>query len=331
MRRFALPLILGFLFLLFSTPVFASTPNPDSGPFITSYFAYENTQQVGDILVLVEYDIPYASLPSTTATQNFMLRYLSPTSSVLQTISPFSYNQLGYNYGVAAFYFAPGVLTFGESDSIQLVGNPTISWASGVPSVTVPMMVNNWVASSSTFVGREQVCAQVISLATDLQARWSLSLLATSSTGTVLNTTNGQLYFSNVIPYFNTICGAILSTTGAQPVNPPPPTPYATTYQASLQGVWTSSIIGPDIAQTAAAEGINSQEYLFGIFLIISICFLAFVAIKIETPGAVPLLFIPVFVGGIKIGVVPMDLGVGACAILFIISMYFLVYRRAAV
>lgn len=34
--------------------------SPDTGPYIIQCNAYENTYEANDILILVEYDIPYA-------------------------------------------------------------------------------------------------------------------------------------------------------------------------------------------------------------------------------------------------------------------------------
>jgi hypothetical protein len=321
--------------LLVSVPVLATVTIPDSGPYIVSYQAFENTYVLGDVLIQLEYNIPYAVLPSNTATVNFLIRYKNPSGTILQTVAPFAYQSLGYNYGAVYFYWpAAGGAdqpTWGEAGTVELLGNPTVSWSAATPYVSAPMMSTNWSASTTVVQGRGQVCSAVLSLAVDLENRWNVSLTSQAAIGTVLNTTYGQQYFSNIMPYFTTICSSILTTSGAQTVNPPSTTTQNLTYQQSLLQQWINSILGPSITAAATSQGISTDLWLFGVFMIISVITLGYLAAKTESPQSVPLMFIPIFVGGIKIGVVSMDIGVAACAILFIASMYLLIPRRVAV
>lgn len=338
-RRLCRLFVIMTLVALFSVfpliPVSAFVPDPDSpGVSIVSYAAYENTYTANDTLILLEYSIPYAALPPDSASVNFIIRYINPSGTILQSVVPFAYQSLGYRYGAAVFYWAPssGGPVWGETGSIQLVGNPTTNWTAAPPSVTVPMTATNWLASTSVVIGRAQVCNAIITgIAIDLENRWNVALTSQSSTGTVLNLSYGQQYFSSIMPYFTTICSTILTAAVAQPVNPPPTVSYNTTYSQNLMQTWINSILGPNIIASSASMGLTTDEWIFGAFLIISVCALAFMAFKLESPQFVPLLFIPMFVIGIKIGAVPMNLGVGACAILFIICMYLLIHRRAAV
>jgi hypothetical protein len=399
----------------YTTSVVAIVPAPDRGPFIESCEIYKNVDVYRDTMILVEYNIPYATLPDAPASSTYIVQYVNPSGTVLQSTSPISYQQSGYNYGAVAFYWAPssGGPVWGESGSIRIIGNPETNWDSGTfannsgvalnspmplssgtttvnvnvegsftislpdnssgtvsngtatltptspvlltagqitnimtsntgtltitltgtaPSGSYALTSTNWNTSTSVVAGKSQVCSYITTtLGMDLQSRWNVSLIATSSTGTVLNTTVGQLYFSQVIPNFNTICAAILSSTSNQPLHPAPSAGYNETYQQSLSQVWTNSILGPDITAAARSLGIGADLWLFGTFAVIAVIVLAFLAYRLQNPAPIPLIFIPIFIGGIRIGVVPMDLGVGVCAVLFITSMYLLIHRRAAI
>lgn len=331
---------LSFLAAPMSVLADSPVPAPDSDHYIIAYSAYENTYVAGDTLIILLYNIPYTSIPVAPASSNFIFRYLNPSSTVLQSVVPYVYASFGYNYGAAVFYWGPSDSgpIWGEAGSLQIIGNPTVDWAvSPPPSDSEPMLPSNWQSSSNVSQGRTQVDSFITTtLTTSLADSWSTALTTQATSGTVL-TSAGQTYFSGIfsqaspLSLFNTICSSILVSTQAQPVNPPPPATYAPSYQEGLMQVWLNSILGPDIQASANSVGINTDLWLFGTFAIISMFALGFITVKLENPGFAPLIFIPIFVGGIKIGVVPMDLGVGVCAILFILSMYLLIHRRAAV
>ena len=407
------------LFAPFS--VYATTvPVPDTGPFIVNYEAYENTYTLNDVLLLVEYNIPYASLPSNSATVNFLVRLLDPNGNVLGTVTPFAYENLGYGYGCAAIYFAPSTIAWGATDSVQIIGNPGVSWVGAtVPNVTAPMMPSNWSASSTVAVGQTQACQQVISIAVDLENRWNVALTSSAVAGTVMNS-YGQQYFGSVIPYFSTICGTILTYTAPQPVNASPingsaasgvtgvltvspaelspgtstvlisvagdftitlpadhsgsalsgtaainnspvtlgaginnliaqspgtvtiiQNAFNQSYAQSLANIWPSAVttlpdgtvvgVGVSIQNAATSMGTTPDALIFGYFLIIIGFVMAIAASAMGGAQYIPLLFTPTFVGCIKIGVIPMALGVGLIAVLFIVSMFFLIHRRAPV
>jgi hypothetical protein len=113
------------------------------------------------------------------------------------------------------------------------------------------------------------------------------------------------------------------------------------TYAQSLAAVWPNATttapggnvvgVGASIQNAASSMGMTTDTYMFLIFIVIMSFVMAVAAAALGGPQFIPILFIPVFVGCIKVGVVPMNLGVGVCAVLFIISMFFLIYRRANV
>jgi hypothetical protein len=102
-------------------------------------------------------------------------------------------------------------------------------------------------------------------------------------------------------------------------------------YQLGLGQVWQGSVLGPSIEKAAESNGISTQTWLLGSFLIIMFFVLGFVSVLLGGASAIPIIAIPIFIGGIKIGVVDMGIGVSICALCFILSMYLLIHRRAAV
>lgn len=416
-RYIALLVVLAAV-LTTGVPVSASVANPDSGPFIVAYAAYENLYVTDDIAVIVEYNVPYASLPDDTATINFLVRLLDSGGTVLDTVRPFSYQDLGYNYGAAVMYFSPSEITWGSSYTIQLIGNPTVDWASGVPEDTTAMSSADWSASTTIVEGREQFCQKIVDIAVDLENRWNVALTSQAVDGTVLSS-YGQQYFGSIVPYFASVCGNILIITGAQAVLPSPSSgiltnvtgvavgspvtliegsttivvtsagtftvllpgghtgtctsgtatitsspislgsaittvtaegtgtftvqqqEYSETYAESLANTIPSATttladgtqvgIGVDISRAASSMGMSVDQYMFLAFMVVMVIVMSMTAAAFGGAQFIPLLFIPIFVGCTKIGVIPMQVTVGVCAGLFIITMFLLIHRRATV
>jgi len=386
---------------------------PDTSPQIVRYHMYQNAYVQDDRLLLIEYNLPYATLPSLSASDTFIIAYIDAYGNILSTTSPYAYQYLGYSYGAAALYWAPSSgPVWSEAGTVRLQGNPTLPWRAAVltngtgvatgapisltsgettvtvtsagtfyittasgavglaasgtatvsgspvtlpsgstititvsgtgtiilrfssyaPTVEVPMLPDNWVASTTVTQSRAQICNEIITnIAIDLENYWNVPLTTSSATGPVLSATYGQQYFSAVIPHFSTICGAILTLSPGGQVIPPSQDVYNKTYQESLMQTWKNSVLGPSIKSASEQLGIGEDLWLLIAFVVIATTGLALLSYKLSAPQFVPMLFIPVLIGAIKIGVVSMSIGVTVCALLFIFSMYLFIHRRAAV
>ena len=108
--------------------------NADTFTIVTAR-AYGSTLQSGDILLVVHYDIDYDwSLPTgiETATEAYLGHYYDASaSSVRRSTAPFLYVRSGYGQGVMSIYLNPTDvttygITWGDPDSAQITGNPSL-------------------------------------------------------------------------------------------------------------------------------------------------------------------------------------------------------------
>ncbi len=121
------------ILLAFETSVsFAQVAKPDLLR-VESARAYSGTLEDGDMLVVVEYRIDYAVLPSAAAPDNFIIRFMRDAVE-LNAAEIFNFQNSGYGLGVTGLYFSELDMT---NQSIEF-GDPNAEgyqpWIQGKPS-----------------------------------------------------------------------------------------------------------------------------------------------------------------------------------------------------
>lgn len=186
--------------LLFTAPVLA-IDSPDGDFAINAVYAYQNCVQDGDQLYIVDYTIEYTSNPTEDATEAFKINLLDGTD-ILHYRYPYvydGYNDDGYSRGVTSFYLSPDeALTWEDIYTMQLIGNPSLSWSGDIPEVSVSSFDERNSDTTTTIQGL--ISDRVIALAEVLDRDWdaSVSLLQTLSEGTFLSA-YGVEYFGRVM------------------------------------------------------------------------------------------------------------------------------------
>ncbi|KKL46161.1 hypothetical protein LCGC14_2348370, partial [marine sediment metagenome] len=102
-----------------ATPVYA-IDNPDTIS-IETVRAYDSVLTSGDLLIIVQYNLAYASLPDEVITDAFIGRFKLGTIE-LNSVEPFSFNDKGYGRGVFSLFWTPTQKT---ADSIEF-NNPNL-------------------------------------------------------------------------------------------------------------------------------------------------------------------------------------------------------------
>ena len=110
----------------------SSIANPDA-LLLDNIFAYDGVLQQGDLLLIIEYEINYTTLPTETANSAYLFRFLNGGSEK-KVVAPFSFNNKGYRLGLVSMYFTKAdkdtaSIEFSnpnaESYQVILQGNPT--------------------------------------------------------------------------------------------------------------------------------------------------------------------------------------------------------------
>ena len=178
--------------------------------------AYDGVLSSEDLLLVVEYDLVYASTPAETIDQAFLGRFIRDGTEYA-SVEPYAYNDKGYGAGIFSLYWSK---TQKEADSIEF-NNPnaeaytiTFQGKVGVFPGTAPSTTTgtiDWRDSANT---TEELFNHVQTLANKFQndAGWSdnIPLISTSASITKLEA-KGEDYFANAIPSLGSMIPAIFT------------------------------------------------------------------------------------------------------------------------
>lgn len=185
---------------------------------IESATVYRHLIEENDMLMLVHYDITYASLPTERASDLYLLRLMDGGDQLAIDVPyPFG-DQRGFNEGVGGFYWAASGTqpTWGGAYDVVLQGNPLV-W----PDVedwkeTLTLGASNYSSFDTQSENQLYLYLSILSIAESIEADWSETLVATGSLGDVLNET-GSAYFARAIPALPLMCPTVFSVSESWP------------------------------------------------------------------------------------------------------------------
>lgn len=323
-QKNAIFLIVFLAFLLIATPVYAIA-NPDNVD-IPDRYVNRNILETGDMLLYGKYYVNYASVPDKSIDEAFYFQLLDTDgSTILATDIAYNYYNSGYGYGVFSFYFtAAQAPTWSQVYTIRVSGNP--SAFTDIPVYDFTLTLSDYTASTSTEDNQDEIYENVIDLANDLEDAWSVTLLTSGDTKTVLDA-DGEQYFRKAIGGLQALAPDLFQINIGDPTYDTYnwTTNQATTYAERFDGTW----IGDAIDDNATLFNINSQMISGGFIVILAIIAMIYSASKFNTT-------LPGFIGGILVvsggflmgWVAPAILGIfGILCVLYI--GYFFFFQRA--
>ena len=197
-----LVLMLALCYALIPTPVFAIA-DPDSPTNIGIVEAYESVLEAGDLGVLLDFYIDYATLPTESATEAYEVVFVDTDGTTpLKTVVPYSLLYNGYHEGLAWIYFSAAEVT---ADTIvvanmalytvEVNGNAALVWVPGPAPPSTSDTIDTWNTTGDPNV---LLAVDVLAYATNREADWSLDMIRGTTVGNKLST-YGEQYFENVI------------------------------------------------------------------------------------------------------------------------------------
>lgn len=212
------------VFILFAISIFLIAPTPVNAQAqadslaINSVTAFRHLIEENDLLVLVHYDIEYASIPTENADQLYLLRMFESGTQVGVDLPYVFGDQRGYNEGVGGFYWSASGSQpeWGGAHTIVLQGNPTVwgdveSW-----KVTETMGDADWSNYNTTDENRTFLYLTALSIASSIETDWGETLIVSGSLGDQLNDT-GSAYFNGAIPAMSLMCPDVFSVVETYP------------------------------------------------------------------------------------------------------------------
>lgn len=190
------PIFTSIAVLAIASPT--STPTIDTG----NIYINRNLIEDNDRLVEFEFNIPYTSIPSVSATQAFLFSLIHPsTGAVLATVLPYTYIENGYNEGVSGFYLSGSAnLTWGVQYIIRISENPAQFTEAHNYDYVIP--TSAYTSATTQESNQSQVSTHIIAAANRMHTYHPTYQFTDSSTGvgTVLSSPYGEEYFRGAIP-----------------------------------------------------------------------------------------------------------------------------------
>ncbi|MFA5389539.1 MAG: hypothetical protein WC312_07330 [Candidatus Omnitrophota bacterium] len=203
MKKYRLLIILAILIigLFYATPVFAIA-DPDSKPKIVYKWAWRNVMETGDMLIILEESIPYATTPAIICSEAFIFRLLGTDGvTPIGEALTYDYNDYGYGYNVVGFYFsAAAAPAWGQNYYIAISGTPAAF--TSPPNYIYQMNASDYSSLTDAEEVENDIESKILLMANDIDIRWALgasySLLEESELGTVLSI-YGEAFFRGAL------------------------------------------------------------------------------------------------------------------------------------
>lgn len=257
---------MAFLFSLPEVHAQTGTADPDSLTIQATY-AYSGVINTGDMLVVVEYDIDYVTLPTLAATDAYICRFFVDSTEV-NNAEIVSFNDFGYGLGVCSMYFTDALrlassIEFGnpngEDYEVVVQGKP--SAFSDPPQVTTLSITYRSASQTAKFL-----TSDIANLAQALEnnSAWAANNfdLYAFATGQAFLTADGEAYFGLAIPNLQIMVPDLF---GSSTISPDvSERDWDLSENNRLLTLWDNSPLAPVFDQQSAAWGI-SKPWILGL------------------------------------------------------------------
>lgn len=209
MRRVRAIAVLVVLLAALTPGVARAIADPDTRSIVAAR-GYGDVLETGDILLVIWYHVDYNTLPSETARQSFLGRYVDDSGQPMREAAPYVYVRSGYGQGVVSVYFnaadaSSRAITHGESAQASLVGNPGLFASPWMLTTAV-----TWRTRGSQAMLEDDIAD--IADALEQRSEWSTVNLISVLSGHRVLASAGEDYFENAIPNLRRMAPNLFST-----------------------------------------------------------------------------------------------------------------------
>ena len=319
--RLLLILLLPGIWLVNALPAYA-IDSPDNMS-INDVWAYRHVMETNDQLYLIDYSIDYTIVPAESSSEAFICRLMNGATDEGQGV-PYAYYDSGYGRGMIAIYLsAADAPAWNGAYTMQLSGNPTLAWSAGVPDTTIASF--NWSASASTQITSYEITAKVLWMADQLEMAWSVDMIETAGTGSVL-TAYGESYFTTAIDNLREFAPKAFSGMALVPVFP------TKTYSQPAQAALTAAAAGSpfDFTDLAAAWDIPLAVLGNSLWFLVIIVLLVIITKAFGSYKPAMLFSTPMVIAGVLLGVMTLQVGMVLGFFALLATAYVFFFQKAS-
>ena len=312
--------------LLTATPVMAAVAQPDTID-IAEVHAYRHCLEDDDLLIIVKYHLDYTTNPDDSIEYTYLGRLMNGTTQ-LAAVTPYSYYDLGYDWGIFSFYFdASSAPAWEGSYTVRLEGNPGLDWDGGIPPLEQTSSIT-WHATTTQGATEVLLETKILSLADDLSDRWALTLTQEVTGGTVLSTAGVQ-YFTNSISNLRDMVPDVFPS-GVEPVEFVEEE-HTQAYKTNLLSrIGTGDLLGK--ARASVADLLNIDDSMAGAILFMAFLGAVVWGIAYGTGGQmrpVAFVLVPLVIMGNLVGLLSLVFTLVIGLLSAMASAYILFYSKS--
>jgi len=197
--------------------------DPDVPPNIDTVYAYSGVREAGDLLIVAQYTLTYATTPTEPISDAYVGRFLRGTTE-LNSVEPFPFNARGYGVGIFSLYWTASQRS---TDSIEFSNTNSEKYIVGLTGKAGQFPGSVPTTSTTTITWRDAtrtvtlLSQDIIQFSQTLEnnAGWRTNNqdLVTGITGDQSLTSTGENYFSSAVPNLQVMVPDIFSSAAQSP------------------------------------------------------------------------------------------------------------------
>ncbi len=309
--------------------------NPDSSPEIISIALFSNVSETGDLLIIVEQDIPYVLVPTQSPTKAFYVGLLAEGDEEEgEADSLIRKNSIKfYNHSMSAIYLdATTPVTSSSSTEYLMTVNVALdlfATSSAANSIKKPVETIDWKTVDESADPPETVQGLIKIRIIEILRELENSLGGTYVSASGRATTDGASIVTRAIPKIRSLVPDLFAT---RIIGPTPPSSTFTrageTSYIGNQGERLSGALEGIGTLVTGSPGAGTEVGIFLYFIMIfTVMGLVLSVVKDATAATVGA-GLPMLLVGVIIGIIPMGLAFGIfAAIIVLFGVVFILGR----
>lgn len=257
--------------LIWSVPVLAI--DEPSGVSLEDIMVVEDVINDGDAVAFVPYTVSFGTEPDENIDLTFIFTMLSPdTTQQLGQVTAFPFQNGGYGSGLVSFYYEDGLVT-GTAYTFRVQENPTYYPSPAYWDFNISEA--NYSTASDTDAA---VRSWILSVATALQAEWSIELLTNDDNGQIILSAYGQIYFGTAVPGLPLMASSLYDVQIRNPSYEKRSWDY--TIAESMRTKYSGTFIGDFMTGFAGMAGTSDSNAALDVASVIAFVVLTILSIK---------------------------------------------------
>ena len=240
--------------------------------------AYSGVIESGDMLVVSQYSVGYATQPTDNIDQTFLVNLKDTVDNTIGTNTIYPYRTGGYGIGALSMYLTKAQVDAASLGTypytglvLEITGNP-LKFVGTPPTTTYTLATEDFSAADSSLANLR---TEVIAIARNIETDWSVTLLTDAN---LINNTDGETYFLGAIPGLRTMIPTAF-VLASEPVIIPTPVPTigapGTLAQVSTDRFDTTFYLTPALDSMGTTLGLPNGAFQ-GILGFVLIALLAY-------------------------------------------------------